>query len=118
MNCCFFPETTEAVRGTTWMDCRIGGVTVRTAEPLMEPEAAMMFEVPTARVEARPEAETVAVARVAEDQVRPVRACCDLSVKTPTAANCCVEPKGIDAVAGVTLMDASTGAVTEKVADP
>jgi hypothetical protein len=40
------------------------------------------------------------------------------NVSVPVAANCCVAPTGIDAAAGVTVMDASVAAPQFKVALP
>ena len=40
------------------------------------------------------------------------------SVRVPVAVNCCVTPAATDGEPGVTLIDASTGAVTVNVAVP
>lgn len=66
MNCCVAPTETDGLAGVTAMDVRVGAVTVRSAEPLIEPEVAVMVEVPAASVVASP-AELMVAAPVAEE---------------------------------------------------
>ena len=71
----------------------VAGVTVRTVEPLMEPDVARMVEVPNPTPVARPALLIVAVALVTDVQVTEfVRFCVLLSVYVPVAVNCYVVP--------------------------
>ena len=85
----FTPEGMEAVDGFTVMDTTDAGVTVRTVEPLIAPDAAVIVDVPAARDAPRPDGVTVAIAGVAELHVTEAeRSFCVPSVKFPVALNC------------------------------
>jgi hypothetical protein len=54
VNCCVSPAGTDAVGGVTEIDVRVAEVTVKVADPLIDPEVAVMVAVPTATVVANP----------------------------------------------------------------
>jgi hypothetical protein len=56
------PLAMEAVAGLTVTETSAGGITVKVAVPFIEPDAAVMVEVPTAVVIAIPPLEMVAPA--------------------------------------------------------
>lgn len=68
MNCWFEPTAIEKFEGVTVIEAKVGWVTVNTVEPLTDPEVAVMVDDPAATPFARPDAEMVAVAVVADDQ--------------------------------------------------
>jgi hypothetical protein len=105
--------------GLMAIETRSAAVTVRTVEPVIPPEVALMVEVPVARLVARPVALTLAVEGVSEAQVAlELRSCVCKSVNVPVAVNCCVVPNAIDGVAGVTAIDTSAAVVTASVVLP
>jgi hypothetical protein len=118
VNCCVAPLAIDGFAGVTAIDCSVAAVTVRTVEPLIAPEVAVIVEFPTPAPVARPAALIVAVVVVPEDQVTlDVRFCVVPSLKVPVAVNCCVAPLAIDGFAGVTAIDCSV-AVTVRVVEP
>jgi hypothetical protein len=118
VNCCVAPLVIDGFAGVTAIDCSVAAVTVRTVEPLIAPEVAVIVEFPTPAPVARPAALIVAVVVVPEDQVTlDVRFCVVPSLKVPVAVNCCVAPLAIDGFAGVTAIDCSV-AVTVRVVEP
>ena len=101
------------------IETRTAAVTVRTVEPVIAPEVALMVAVPVARLVARPVALMPAVEGGFEAQVAvEVRFCVCKSVKVPVAVNCWVLPNAIEGVAGVTAIDTSVAAVTARVVLP
>jgi hypothetical protein len=93
--------------------------TVRLAVPLTPPEVAVTVVAPGAAVVAVPL--LLIVATVVEDELHAaveVRLCALPSVNVPVAVNGCVLPVNREAVAGVTAIDTTAGAVTVSVADP
>jgi hypothetical protein len=89
VNCCVAPLAIDGFAGVTAIDCSVTAVTVRTVEPLIAPDVAVIVEVPTPAALARPAALIVAVAVVPEDQVTlEVRFCVEPSLKVPVAVNC------------------------------
>jgi hypothetical protein len=109
----------EGFAGVTAIDCNVAAVTVRVVEPVIDPDLALMEEVPVATADAKPEALIVATVVVAEAQVTLlVRFCVLLSLKVPVAVNCCVRPLAIEALAGVTAIDCSVAAVTVSTVEP
>jgi hypothetical protein len=67
--------------GVTAMDVSVAGVTVKSVEPLIGPEIALIVLVPVATAVASPLAEMVAVAVVPDAHVtEPVRFCVLLSL--------------------------------------
>jgi hypothetical protein len=79
----------DGLAGVTAMDCNVAAVTVRTVEPEILPEVALIEEFPTATPEAKPPGVMVALDGVAEIHVTlPVRFCVLLSLNVPVAVNC------------------------------
>ena len=101
------------------LDCKVGGRTVITVEPLTAPCVALMVEVPAFTAVARPVVLMVATDVVPEVQVTVlVRFWVELSEKVPVAVNCCVRPLGTLGLAGVTMIDCKIGAVTVMTVEP
>jgi hypothetical protein len=118
-NCSVDPATIEGFAGVTAMDCNVAAVTVRTVEPLIAPDVALIVDVPTPAPVARPAALIVAVVVVPDDHVTlDVRFCVLPSLNVPVAVNCWVAPLVIDGFAGVTAIDCSVAAVTVSTVDP
>src|SRR5580698_2783626 len=119
VNCCVAPLAIDGFAGVTVIDCNVAAVTVRTVEPLIAPDFAVIVEVPTPAPLARPAALIVAVVVVPELHVTVlVRFCVVPSLNVPVAVNCSVAPLVIDGLAGVTAIDCSVAAVTVNTVDP
>src|SRR5277367_5122416 len=119
VNCFVAPLVIEGFAGVTAIDCSVAAVTVRTVEPLIAPDVALIVEVPTPAPVARPAVVIVAVVVVPEDQVTlDVRFCVEPSLNVPVAVNCCVAPLVIDGFAGATAIDCSVAAVTVSSVEP
>src|SRR5271167_2279075 len=119
VNCWVAPLVIEGFAGVTAIDCNVAAVTVRTVEPLIAPDVALIVEVPTPAPVARPAALIVAVEVVPELQVTvPVRFCVVPSLNVPVAVNCWVAPLVIEGFAGVTAIDCSVAAVTVSTVEP
>jgi hypothetical protein len=103
------PIGIEAVNGVTTIELNVAAVTVKVAEPDLPPKSAVMTDVPMAMPAARPDALlTVATPVVPEIQLEDaVTSLDDPSVYVAVAINCWGAPIGIEAVAGVTSMDAN-----------
>ena len=118
VNCCVVPRGIVAVGGLIAIETSVAAVTVRSADPLIEPDDAVIVALPIATLCANP-ALMVATDCVSDDQVAvEVRSCVLLSVKVPVAVNCCVVPKAIDGFAGETAIETSAAAVTVSVVEP
>jgi hypothetical protein len=63
---------TVKLAGVTASETRVGGLTVSTADPLMEPEVAVIVAMPTATALATPAALIVATLAAEEDQATEV----------------------------------------------
>src|SRR5271163_3447852 len=119
VNCWVAPLMIDGIAGVTAIDCNVAAVTVRTVEPLIAPDVALIVEVPTPAPVARPAVVIVAVAVVPDDQVTlDVRFCVVPSLNVPVAVNCCVAPLVIEGFAGVTAIDCSVAAVTVRTVEP
>ena len=116
VNCCVRPLAIDGFAGVTAIDTSVAWVTVRTVDPTIAPDVALMVLVPTAAAVASPVTETGAP--VDDHVTDPVRFCVLLSVKVPVAVNCCVRPLAIDGFAGVTAIDTNVAAVTVRTVDP
>src|SRR6202041_2628092 len=93
VNCCVAPLVIDGFAGVTAIDCSVAAVTVRTVEPLMDDDVAVIVEVPTPAPLASPAVLIVAVAVVPELHVTVlVRFCVVPSLNVPVAVNCCVAP--------------------------
>jgi hypothetical protein len=119
VNCCVAPLVIEGFAGVTAIDCNVAAVTVRTVEPLIAPDVALIVEVPTPAPLATPAALIVAVVVVPELHVTlDVRFWVVPSLKVPVAVNCCVAPLVIEGFAGVTAIDCNVAAVTVSEVEP
>jgi methylglyoxal synthase len=119
VNCCVAPLVIEGFAGVTAIDCNVAAVTVRTVEPLIAPDVALIVDVPTPAPVARPAALIVAVVVVPDDHVTlDVRFCVLPSLNVPVAVNCWVAPLVIEGFAGVTAIDCSVAAVTVSKVEP
>src|SRR3984885_11359397 len=118
-NCCVVPATTEGFVGAIAIDCNVAAVTVRTVEPVIDDDVAVIVEVPTPAPVASPAALIVATEVVPElhATVR-VRFCVFPSLNVPGAVNGCVAPLVIDGFAGVTAIDCNVAAVTVSTVEP
>ncbi len=93
------------------------------AEPLIEPEVAVMVVVPVALLVARPVvgAESLMVATLSAEEVQcaeAVRSCVVPSLRVPVAVNCCVVPNAIDGLAGETEIETRLAKLTVSVVEP
>jgi hypothetical protein len=105
VNCCERPAAIVAVAGETAIETRTGAVTVSTADPVFDPLAAVMEEVPAAFAVARPARAMVATVGLEEFQIAVLVRSCELpSLYFPMAENCWVVPAGIEGFAGVIWM--------------
>jgi hypothetical protein len=119
VNCCVLPLVIEGFAGVGAMETSVGGVTVNTVEPVIEPLAAEIVEVPAATPVASPPVLIVATPVVPETHVTlPVMFAVLLSVKVPVAVNCWVAAFAIVGFAGVTAMETRAAGVTFSVAVP
>lgn len=112
----------DGFRGARARETSAAGVTVSVAEPVIEPEAAVMVVLPVPTLVARPMVgeESLMVATVATEELQcteAVRSCVLPSLKVPVAVNCCVVPSAMEAVAGVTASE-TKAAATVRVVDP
>lgn len=113
--CCVpVPAAIDAVAGETAMAVTVGLVTVSVADPVVLPDVAEMVAVPAATPVARPVLLMVAAAVLPLDQVTVEEQFeVVLFEYEQVAAYCCVPlSAAMDAVAGVTAMLDSVGAVT------
>jgi hypothetical protein len=93
--------------------------TVKLAVPVTPPEVTVTVVEPGAIVVADPL--LLIEATVVEDELHAaveVRFCTLPSVNVAVAVNVCVLPTNREAVAGVTTIDATAGAVTVRIVDP
>jgi hypothetical protein len=118
VNCFVSPLATLGFAGVTAIDCTTGAVTVSVVDPLILPSVALIDDVPMVRESARPAAEIVATAVVADCHVTMlVRSSVEWSEKVPVAVNCCVSPFGTLGLAGVTFTEIKTPGVTVSVVE-
>ena len=69
VNCCVAPAVTDGLAGVTAIETKVGAVTVRTVDPLIVPEVAVIVVNPALSPLARPPEATVATLGVEELQV-------------------------------------------------
>jgi hypothetical protein len=111
------PLAIEVLAGVTAKETNVG-VTLRPVEPLIDPEAALMFVLPIVTPVARP-ALMVATAVLVEVQVAVlVRFCVLPSVYVPIAVNCCVAPCTTKEFVGVTAIESKAAGATVSAAVP
>ena len=117
------PTWTRGKEGATTIAVSAAGITVRTVEFETNPDVAVIPVVPWATLVTSPWDPalllTVATFCAVELQVTEVvRSSVLPSVYVPTALNCCVVPKAIDGLGGVTASETRAGGLTVSVADP
>jgi hypothetical protein len=98
--------------GVTVIELNAAALTVRTVDPLMDPEVAVMVVIPWDALKAKPV--LLIGATVADEEVQVtvwVRSWFVPSAKFPAAVNCWLVPNGIETVAGATVIDTSTAVV-------
>jgi hypothetical protein len=89
VNCCVPATMSVGVAGVTAIDESVAAVTVNVVEPTTAPLVALIVDVPTFRVVAKPAALMVATVVVPEAHVTLlVRFCVELSLNVPVAVNC------------------------------
>ena len=119
MNCCVWPSVIEGVAGVTAIDERVGAVTVRIVEPVMEPDVAVIVVLPCATDVASPALLIVAMLVADEAQVTvPVRFCVLPLEYVPVAVNCCIRPSVIEGLVGVTAIDTRVAGLTVRTVEP
>jgi hypothetical protein len=107
----------EAVRGDTANETSAAGCTVSNAVPVTGPEVAVMVGVLAAVPVASPVAFMVAPVLELQATVLVMSAVVP-SLYVPWAANCWVNPLGIEAVAGETAIETKAAGPTVKAAAP
>ena len=115
------PVEIDRFVGVTAIDTKVGAAAknVMVVEPDIEPEVAVMVELPGPAPDTKPLPVTLATAEFDEVQdAIEVRACVLPSLKVPVATNCCVVPRASEGFAGVTAIDCSTAAVIVNWAEP
>jgi hypothetical protein len=118
-NCSASPTAIAAVVGVTEIEASTVGLTLRVAEPLIVPEAAVIVAVPCAKPVATPLLFTVAIEAAEELHCAVlVRFWVVPSLYFPVAVNCWLLPEATDAEAGVTETEVRIPAVTVNVAEP
>ena len=103
--------------GRTVIETRFFASTVAGTLPVIVPEVAVMVTDPTFLPVASPL--TVIEATVAGEELHatlPVMSCAVSSENVPLAVNCCTVPSGMDAAAGVTLMEVRVALVMVRTA--
>ncbi len=119
VNCCVVPSGIVEVAGVITIETSVAAVTVSSVELLTLPELAVTVVVPAPLLCASPAVLIVAVVVVSEAQVAElVRSFVVPSVNVPVAVNCCVVPRAIDGVAGVTAIETRAAALTVRLVDP
>ena len=112
------PMAKDALAGVTAIETSTACPTFSVADPLIEPDVAVMIAVPTPCPLANP---PLAILATAEDEFQatePVRSCALPSLYVPVTANCWLAPLAIEALPGLTDNDTTTGAVTATFAEP
>jgi hypothetical protein len=112
------PMANDALAGVTAIETSTASPTLSVAEPLIEPDVAVMIALPTPCPLANP---PLAMLATVEDEFQVtelVRSCALPSLYVPVAANCWLVPLAIEALPGLTDNDTRTGAVTATLAEP
>lgn len=112
VNCWLVPNVTEGIGGSTVIETKVGGavVTVRSVDPTIFPEVALIVLVPAASALASPCMPAalliVATLELVELQVTDgVRLYVSPVLNVPVAVNCCVLPAATDGFAGVIAIE-------------
>lgn len=113
------PFSIRGFAGFTVIAVRCAVETVSAVDPLTRPNAALIFVLPVAMLDARPCALIVAAAAFDEVQSTDALMSCDVeSLKLPVAVNCFVVPTAIVELAGVTAIETRLAPVTVSAAVP
>ena len=117
------PRTASGSCGEMVIESSASALTVRLAEPLTEPDVAVIVVVPVPTVLARPSVpvELLTVAAAAFDELQCadwVRSWTLPSLYVPLAVNCWVVPSGIEGAAGVTAIERSVRGTTFRAVEP
>ena len=115
VNCRVVPTAVVELAGVTAIETKLALVTVSDAEPLMEPDVAVMVVVPVPTPVAKPELSTVATDVAGADQVTDVKSCVLPSSKLPTALNWSVVPRAMDCAPGLTVIESRCAGTTVRV---
>jgi hypothetical protein len=108
VNCSVTPMGTDGFGGVTAMEMRAADVTVRVAVPKMDPEVAVMVEVPVPLVVARPLEVIAATDAWDEVHVAVLLMSCEVpSLNIAVALYCCWSPRANDCCPGETMTDCS-----------
>ena len=91
--------------GVTVTEVTVALVTVSTAVPVTEPEAAVIVAVPVPTVVAKPAELMVATEEEEEDHATDGNSCVLPSSKLPVALNCWLVPTAMETGAGLTEME-------------
>jgi hypothetical protein len=119
VNCSVVPGAIEDVAGVTAIDTSVAAVAVSVADPVTEPDVAVIVADPCATLVASPVVVMVATAGVLELHcTEPVMFWVVPSLNAPVAVNCCVIPSGRVGIAGVTAIETSVAVVTVTVVEP
>ena len=101
-NCRVVPRANKGLAGVTAIETRIGWPTVSVAEPVIDPEPAVIVDAPTPTPVARPPAAMVATDVKDELHVTLLDRFWMLpSLYVPVAVNCWVVATAIEALAGL-----------------
>lgn len=123
VNCCVVPIAMDALGGVTAIETSTAGVTVNVVFPDTAPDSAAIVVVPLPTPEADPfrPAALLIVATPGLDELHRavlVISCWVRSLKVAVAENCCVVPKGMLGIAGVTATDTTIAGVTVSPVEP
>ena len=115
VNCFVVPTAMLEFAGTTAIDTRDALVTVREALPEIEPEAALIVELPTPTPVTSPVGLTTPTFVADEDHATEVSNCVLPSSKVPVAVNCSDVPTAMDAADGETEIAVKWAGTTVKL---
>jgi len=122
-NCCVVPSEIDGLAGVTAIETNAAGVTVNVVLPAIEPEVAMILAepVPTALANPCELATLLTVATMVVSELHCtvfVMFCVMPLLNVPVAVNCCVVPKGMLGIPGVTAIETKAADVTVSVVEP
>ena len=112
------PMAKDALTGVTAIETSTACPTFSVAEPLIEPDVAVMFAVPIPSPLANPPLPILATVEDEFQVTKLVRSCPLPSLYVAIATNCWLVPLAIDALPGLTDNDTRTGAVTATLTEP
>jgi len=95
-NCFVVPTAIVELVGVTAIETSAALVTVNDADPITEPEVALIVVLPRPTLLANPVESTIAAPVEEDDQLADVNSCVLPSSKAPIALNCCTVPRAMD----------------------